>query len=144
MALITNIVAADEDEYVALGESMRPLDEWSGIDGRGLDTAKVTMLHCLVTGDQYDLSLTHHEPAYVAEEGAIVVRVADRVLDKLAAYDDEMLAHLAEELAATEDFEIEAWSVEDVHTLLVECAQLARLAESQGQSLFVWMHPAQA
>lgn len=144
MALITYVVAADEDEYAAVGESMQPLDEWSGIDGRGIDTSKVTMLHCLITGDGYDLSLSFHEPAYVADGGVIVVRLAERVLEKLAAYDDEILAQLAEELAATEDFEMEAWTVEDVHALLTEFAQLARLAESQGQSLLVWMCPMQS
>ncbi len=144
MALITYFVAADENEFVAVAESMCPLDEWSGIEGKGLDTTKITMLHCLVTGDEYDLSLTLHEPACVAEEGTVVVRIADRVLEKMAAYDVEVLSQLAEELAATEVFEIEAWPVEDVHALLVELAGLARLAESQGQALFAWMCPGQA
>lgn len=143
MAPVTNIVAADEDEYAAVGESSRPLDEWSGIDGKGLDTAKITMLHCLVTGDPYDMALTLHEPAYVNEEGAIVLRMADRVLQKLAGYDAEILAQLAAELAATEDFEAEEWPVDDVYSLLSELAGLARLADSQEQALFVWMHPAQ-
>ena len=144
MALITYFVAADEDEFAAVAESMCPLDEWSGIEGKGLDTTKITMLHCLVTGDEYDLSLSLHEPACVAEEGTVVVRVADRVLEKMAAYDVEILSQLAEELAATEVFEIEAWPVEDVHALLVQLAGLSRLAESQGQALFAWMYPGQA
>lgn len=123
---------------------MCPLDEWSGIEGKGLDTTKITMLHCLVTGDEYDLSLSLHEPACVAEEGTIVVRIAERVLEKMAAYDAEILSQLADELAATEVFEIEAWPVEAVHTLLIDLAGLARLAESQGQALFAWLYPAPA
>ncbi len=144
MALITYFVAADEDEFAAVAESMCPLDEWSGIEGKGLDTTKITMLHCLVTGDEYDLSLSLHEPACVAEEGTIVVRIAERVLEKMAAYDAEILSQLADELAATEVFEIEAWPVEAVHTLLIDLAGLARLAESQGQALFAWLYPAPA
>lgn len=141
MALVTNIVAADEDEFAAVGESMRPMDEWSGIEGMGLDTAKITMLHCLVSGDEYGTALSLHEPVYVGETGAIVLRVADGVVEKLAAQDEDTLMDLSVELAATEDFEIEAWMVEDVHSLLTELAGLARLAESQGQALFVWMCP---
>jgi hypothetical protein len=144
LALITYFVAADEDEFAAVAESMCPLDEWSGIEGKGLDTTKITMLHCLVTGDEYDLSLSLHEPACVAEEGTIVVRIAERVLEKMAAYDAEILSQLADELAATEVFEIEAWPVEAVHTLLIDLAGLARLAESQGQALFAWLYPAPA
>ena len=141
MALVTNIVAADEDEFVAVGESLSPLEQWSGIEAPGLDTAKVTMLHCLVSGDQYDAALILHEPVYVAESGAIVLRIALGVVDKLAAYDDEALLAIGEVLAATEDFENEAWATDDVQSLLAEIAGLARLAESQGQGLFVWMLP---
>lgn len=141
MALVTNIVAADEDEFVAVGESMSPLEQWSGIEAPGLDTAKITMLHCLVSGDQYDAALILHEPVYVAESGAIVLRIALGVIDKLAAYDDEALLAIGEELAATEDFEREAWAAGDVQSLLAEIAGLARLAESQGQGLFVWLLP---
>ena len=142
--LITNIVAADEDEFAAVGESMRPMDEWSGIEGPGLDTAKITMLHCLVSADEYSVALSLHEPVYVAETGAIVLRMADSVVEKLAAYDEETLSYLATELAATEDFEVEAWAPDDVLFLLTEIAGLARLADSQGQALFVWMHPGQS
>lgn len=141
MALVTNIVAADEDEFVAVGESMSPLEQWSGIEAPGLDTAKITMLHCLVSGDQYDAALILHEPVYVAESSAIVLRIALGVIDKLAAYDDEALLAIGEELAATEDFEREAWATDDVQSLLAEIAGLARLAESQGQGLFAWMLP---
>ena len=141
MALVTNIVAAEEDELVSVGESLRPMDQWSGIEGPGLDTIKITMLHCLLSGDDYDTALTLHEPVYVAETGAIVLRIADGVLEKLAGCDEEMLALLADELAATEAFEIAAWATEDVYSLLTELAGLARLADSQGQALFVWMHP---
>lgn len=144
MALVTNIVAADEDEFIAVGESMRPMDEWSAIDGLGLDTGKATMLHCLLTGDEYGVALALHEPVYVGESGVIVLALAGSVVDRLAALDDEVLTQLAEELAATEDFEIDGWSAERVLALLGELAGLARLAESQGQALFVWMHPGEA
>ena len=140
MALVTNIVAADDDEFAAVGESMRPMDEWSGIEGAGLDTAKITMLHCLATGDEYNMALSLHEPVYVADAGTVVIRIADSVVEKLAACDDGTLALFADELAATEDFEAESWATEDVHALLSELVGLARLADSQGQALFVWMH----
>lgn len=144
MALVTHIVAADEDVFAAVGESLRPMDEWSGIEAPGLDTAKITMLHCLVSGDEYSVALSLYEPVYVAETGAIVLHIADSVVAKLAAYDDEILLHLAAELAATEDFEVEEWATDTVHFLLSEIAGLARLADSQGQALFVWMHPGQS
>lgn len=141
MGILTNIVAADEDEFAAIGESVRPMDEWSGIERRNIDTAKIATLHCLLTGDEFELAVSVYEPVYVAGEGALVLRIADAVLEKLAALDEDALERVAEELAATEEFEMEQWAAEDVQILVMDLAELARLAESQGQALFVWMHP---
>ena len=141
MGILTNIVAADEDEFAAIGESLRPVDEWSGIERRGIDTAKIATLHCLLTGDEFEQALGAYEPLYVGEEGALVLRIADEVLERLATLDEDALELVAGELAATEEYEIEQWEAEDVQALVMELADLARLAESQGQVLFVWMHP---
>ena len=141
MGILTNIVAAEEDEFVAIGESMRPVDEWSGIERRGIDTAKIATLHCLLTGDEFEEAVSCYEPVYVAEEGAVVLRIADEVMQRLTMLDEDALDMVAEELAATEEYEVEQWETEDVQALVIELADLARLAESQGQALFVWMHP---
>lgn len=143
MGLLSCIVAADESACVELGESLRPLDEWSGIEAPGLDGEKMALLHCLLTGDEYAIALTLQEPVYVSDSGVCVLRVADSVVEKLAAHEDDTLADLAVELAAAADFEIDGWAVEDVHALLVEFGELARLAESQAQTLFVWICPRQ-
>lgn len=141
MSVLTQIVAAEEDEIVALGESLRPLDEWSGIERRGIDTAKVAMLHSLLTGDDFDLAANFYEPLYIGGEGAVVLRLADEVTEKLATLDEDALDQVAAELAATETFELEGWPEEEVHAMVMDLADLARLAEAQGQMLFVWMHP---
>jgi len=141
LGILTNIVAAEEDEIAAIGESLRPVDEWSGIERRGIDTAKIATLHCLLTGDEFEEALGSYEPVYVVDEGAVVLRIADEVMERLAALDEEALELVADELAATEEYEIEGWDSAEVQALVFELADLARLAESQGQSLFVWMHP---
>lgn len=141
MGILTNIVAAEEDEYAAIGESLRPVDEWSGIERRGIDTAKIATLHCLLTGDEFEEALGSYEPVYAADEGAFVLRIADEAMERLATLDDEALERVGEELAATEEYEMEAWDTEEVQSLVMELADLARLAESQGQVMFVWMHP---
>ena len=141
MGILTNIVAAEEDEYAAVGESLRPVDEWSGIERRGIDTAKIVTLHCLLTGDEFEEAVGAYEPVYFAEEGAVVLRIADECLQRLATLEEEAIDLVAEELAATDEYEREQWEVEDVQEMVIELADLARLAESQGQALFVWMHP---
>ncbi|MCX7147634.1 MAG: hypothetical protein NT042_15940 [Sulfuritalea sp.] len=141
MGILTNIVAAEEDEIAAIGESLRPVDEWSGLERRGIDTAKIATLHCLLTGDEFEEAVGAYEPVYVGDEGAVVLRIADEVMERLASLDEDALELVAEELAATEEYELEQWEAEDVQVLVMELADLARLADSQGQAMFVWMHP---
>jgi hypothetical protein len=141
LGILTQIVAAEEDEYVAIGESLRPLEEWSGIERRGIDTAKIATLHCLLTGEEFDLVISAYEPVHVGGEGAVVLRLADEATERLATLDEEALELVAGELAATEDFEMEQWDPEEVLALVLDLADLARLADAQGQVLFVWMHP---
>jgi hypothetical protein len=130
MEFATNIVAAEEDEIAAIGESTSPLDEWSGIEAPGIDTVKVATLHCLLTGDSLQAALDLYEPVYVSASETVVLRIADDMLEKLAALDEDQLENIAGELAATDEFEDEQWDVEDIQ---------AQLTESQGQCLFVWM-----
>jgi hypothetical protein len=139
MEIVTNIVAAEEDEYSSVGESACPLDEWSGIEAPGLDTVKIATLHSLLTDDSLQLALDLYEPVFVAENETIVLRIADELMEKLAELDEDALESVAGELAATEEFENEQWDTEDVLAQLTALADLAQLAESQGQVLFVWM-----
>ncbi|MEO8410070.1 MAG: hypothetical protein ABI478_05825 [Propionivibrio sp.] len=137
MEFMTYVLAAEEDEYTALGDSVNPLEEWSGIEAPGLDTVKLATLHCLLTEDSLQTALDAYEPIYESANDTIVLRVADQLLEKLAELDEEALEELAEELAASEEYEREHWDVDDVLDYLMELCELAQLAESQGQLLFV-------
>lgn len=141
MAILTQFVAAEEDEIEPIGESLNPVDEWSGLQLRDLDTAKIATLHALLTGDLFDDAVAHYEPLYVSAEGALVLRLADELAERLAALEDEVLDDVAAELAASEEFEYAGWEGEAIGAMLADLADLARLAESQGQALFVWLHP---
>jgi hypothetical protein len=142
MAILTNIIAAEEDEIEAVGESLNPVSEWSGIEMRDVDTAKIATLHCLLTGDLFDDAVAFYEPVYVSDaEGAVVLRLADELTERLAEVDEGVLDDVATELAATEEFESAGWEDEAIAAMLASLADLARLADAQGQALFVWMHP---
>lgn len=141
MGILTHIVAAHPDEVAAIGDSLQPLEEWSGIERRDIDTAKIATLHSLLTGDDLDQALYLYEPVYAGMEGALVLRVADDVVEKLANLDEDALSRVAEELSATEEFELEQWDADEIEDMVMELAELAQLAQSQEQNLFVWMHP---
>ncbi len=142
MSILVNIVSADEDDVEAIGESQHPVAEWSGIEARDIDTAKIVTLHCLLTGEGLEDAFYAYEPVYVSgDEGPIVLRIPDVMMEKLAGLEEDALEIVGEELAATEEFELNNWPLEEVQSLVEELAALARLAESQDQALFVWMHP---
>lgn len=141
MQFETRILAAEEDEYIAIGESAQPLNEWSGLELAGFDTVRLATLHALVTGDSLQMALDRYEPMYVSAEETVVLRLADELLEALVDLDEESLESIAAELAATEEFESERCNEEDVFDLLNALAELAQLAESQEQVLFAAIRP---
>ena len=142
MSILVNIVTADEEEIDAVGESQHPVEEWSGVEVRDFDTAKLATLHSLLVYDNYDDAFNAYEPVYVAMgDGAIVIRIPDVVSDRLASLEEDALERVGEELVATEEFELSGWEVEEVQAFLLQLSDLARLAESQGQIMLAWMHP---
>lgn len=142
MGILVNIVSADEEDVEAIAESQHPVVEWSGIEARGIDTAKIVTLHCLLTGEGLEDAVYAYEPVYISgDDGPVVLRIPDEIMEKLAGLEEEAIELVGEELAATEEFEMNDWPVEEVMSLVEELSALARLADSQGQALFVWMHP---
>ena len=142
MGILVNIVSADEEDVEAIGESQHPVVEWSGIEARDFDTAKIVTLHCLLTGDGLEDAFYAYEPVYVAgDDGPIVLRIPDELMEKLAGLEEDALEAVGEELAATEEFEMNDWPAEEVLSLVEQLSELARIADSQGQAMFVWMHP---
>lgn len=139
MAILANILAAEDDEIETLGESLDPLAEWSGVALPDLDTAKIAMLHSLLTADLFTDALARYEPVYVSAEGALLLRLADELSERLAQLEEELLEPIAAELAATEEFESAQWEDGAIAAMLHELAELARLAQAQDQALFVWM-----
>jgi len=141
LAILTQFIAAEEDALADIGESLRPMDDWSGIESRNIDIAKVTTLHCMLTGDEFEQALYLYEPVYVSAQGVMVLRVADELMAKLALLDEEAQENVAMELAGTLEFEADQWDPEEVQVLVSTLAGLAQQAEYEEQVMFVWMHP---
>lgn len=136
MRFITHIIAADAEDLAAVAVAPDPLANWSGIEAAGLDTVQFALLHSLLTGDTLQTALERYQPICAIADETIVLHLSELVVEKLASFDEDALHELANELAATQDFENEQWSVETVLARLSELAELAQLAESQGQALF--------
>jgi len=141
MEFLTCVVAAEEDEYPDIAQSNSPLNEWSGIESPGLDTTKIATLHSLLTGDPLQLALDLYEPVFVAEgdDETLVLRIEAELFEELTLLDEESLENVVSELMATEIYEQDGSDPEEVMAFLTSLVDLAQLAESQGQALFVWI-----
>ena len=141
MEFLTCVVAAEEDEYPDIAQSNTPLNEWSGIESPGLDTTKLATLHALLTGDSLQLALDLYEPVFVSdgEDETLVLRIDTELFEELTLLDEESLENVVSELVATEIYEQEGSDPDDVLAFLADLVGLAQLAESQVQTLFVWI-----
>lgn len=142
MGILTQIVAADEHEAESIGESLDPKSEWSAVERRDIDIPKIATLISVLTGDLYDDAVVLCEPIYISPaEGAFVLHFSDIARERLAELEEEAIEVIALELAATEEYEYAELDHADLLEWLIELAELAQTADSQGQSFFVWMHP---
>jgi hypothetical protein len=137
MRFVTHVVAVEEDELAAVAGSASPLDTWSGIESPGLDTVKLATLHALLTGDSLQAALDLYEPALVSggDDEFLVLRFASEMLEELALLDEESMETVAGELAATGIYEEENADADELLFFLTSLAELAQLADSQGQVL---------
>lgn len=141
MQFETRLLAAAEEECVAVGESAQPLNEWSGVELPEFDTVRLATLHAVLTGDGLQVALDHYEPVFVSVDDTVVLQLSGELTEALLALDEEAMALVAGELAATEEFESVACTEEDALVLLEAMSDLAQLAESQEQVLFLVMRP---
>ena len=145
MGMRVNVVVADAEDAGAIIESEKPVEEWKGFEANGLDQAKFAMLHALLSGELFDEALDECGPLYGAsDEGPWLMKLPDDSVARLAELDEDALDQVGEELAATEEFEEDGWSAEEVKGFIIQLADLAGVAMAQGRAMFVWMMQGEA
>lgn len=145
MGMLVNVVVADAEDAGAIIESEKPVEEWKGFEAKGLDQAKFAMLHALLSGELFDEALDECGPLYSAsDEGPWLMKLPDDSVAHLAELDEDALDQVGEELAATEEFEEDGWSADEVKGFVTALADLAGVARAQGRTMFVWMMQGEA
>ncbi len=140
MGMLANVVVADPEDAGAILESSKPVEEWKGFEGRGLDQAKFAMLHALLTGALFDEAMGDCGPVHAAtEEGPWLMTLPEETVRQLARLEEDAIDRVGEELAATEEFEADGWPIDAVMGFVSELADLAGVARAEGRVMFVWM-----
>lgn len=140
MQILMNIVIGEPDEISAIGESLSPLDDWQGMEANGLSLEKLAMLQSILTGQTFDEAFDEYRPLYTAsEEGPWLIRFPHSSVRQLADLEEEALERIAEELAASEEFETDEVAADEAQDFLIELSQLAENAVDQDKTLFIWV-----
>ncbi len=134
------IVIGDLSESEAICQSLNPLEDWRGIESKGIGAVKIATLQALLTGQTFDEAFCEYDHAISAsEEGPWLIRLPDMLTERLAELDESALERVAEELAAAEEFERDGWPQEAVHTFLEALADLANVGLANESALFLWV-----
>ncbi|MHB9118013.1 MAG: hypothetical protein ACYC2R_07040 [Burkholderiales bacterium] len=134
------IVTGDLSETEAICQSPNPLENWRGIESKGMGPVKIATLQSLLTGQTFDEAFCEYDHAIEAsDEGPWVIRLPDLLVERLAELDEYALECVAEELVATEEFERDGWPLEAVHVFLEALADLANVGLVNENALFLWV-----
>lgn len=140
MGVLTDLVIANEDDAMQIANSQHPLGEFTGIDMKGVDSVKLTMLHSILSGQSWKDLLSQYDPvAEASEDGPWVFLLPTELVHSLAGLDEPGIMNIADQWAKTEEFRLDNWSLEDVTAALRDIANLARQASDQGKRVLAWM-----
>lgn len=136
------IAGADEAEDVRASES--PSAEWDGFSFQGLENVKLATLLSLISSrspdGEYEKWLGELPVVGEVDDRPwlfALSRAAVKSLATIAAQDGEEFEGLAEQWAATDEFE--GWEPADVSDLLRSIGDLAESATLERKTMFLWV-----
>ncbi len=140
MGVLSDLVVAPEGEAERILQSAVPSKEFGGIDIKGIDTVKFTVLHSILTGRTFEELSPAYEPvAMESDDGPWVFRIPTDLVSRLAGLSVDEIHKLAKQWAGTEEFTFDRWAESEVDKILTSISELARKAIGTGQVLFLWM-----
>jgi len=140
VGVLSDLIVGDSGDAEKIAESVTPSEEFDGIDIKGIDTVKFTMLHALMTGRPYEELLSEYDPAFeVSEDGPWVYVIPDELVSRLASLHQHELRGIGDRWAQTDEFRLDGWEPDLVVTTLGQICEHAAKAFSSHRSLFLWM-----
>lgn len=141
MGILTDFVVATDNDAVAIGEAVRPADQWPTLESKGVETIKLSTLYCAATNAQYtdDIQASFSLVAGNEEEGPWVFKFPPEILAAIAGIGQSDIPAIAASWAATEELQMDGWSKEDAAQFIKELQTYAQKALGSGASLFLWL-----
>ena len=140
MGMLTDFVIAEENDSNRIANSQYLLDEFTGIDIKGVDPVKLATLHSILSDRSFKDLLAQYNPvAEASEDGPWVFLLPNDVVQRLANLDEQQITEVASQWGKTEEFQLDRWSQNDVTAVLNNIVALTRQASVQGKRVFAWM-----
>jgi hypothetical protein len=142
---LTDLLIANDSEAPLIGDSEFPLDQFSGIAAKGIDSVNLTKLfHIAKRIDPTDESfidfVKQFEYLYErTEDGPWVIKAPQQLVSLLASLEDAEKSRVALAWASTQEFKADGWSADVVGEFFLELCALAKQAVEEGRGLVMWM-----
>lgn len=140
MGVLSDLVTAPADAAAAICRSTTPARDFGGVDIKGIDTIKLSLLHAQLTGEDVDSLLPAYDPIVSAsDDGPWVFLLPVAFVQRLATLGATERSAAGAQWARAEEFALDGWSPSDVDAVLTTICAEARSAETAGKELFLRM-----
>lgn len=141
MGTLSDFVIAEPSESQAIGESFQPSEIWPTLTGwKGIESIKLSRLYCSMSGEEYsnDLQKSFELVGGDKYEGPWVFQFPKHIQKSFAQFDLSKLGEVAAKWAATEELEMDRWSVDDAEQFIKQICEHAQKASDANKTLFLW------
>ena len=145
MGVLSAIIAAKKEDWVAIEQSAYPPASWPSIEVNGIDPIKLSTLHYLASGRtpgriRTILCAMRFRPAGGKKtEETWLLRFPNGVAATFASIDPLQSSVLAVKWGETDELQSHDWEIEDAQKFIVELSSFARQAKLQKTRLFLWL-----
>ena len=146
MGILSDFVVANDNDGPAIGESVRPSEQWPCLEGwKGIETIKLSTLYFCIAGESNSveetvaLSSEFELAGGNQEEGPWVLKFPTRVLSSIASLSPSAFSSVAEKWCATEELEMDGWSQGEAQTFVSQLQPLANSAIASNKAMYLWL-----
>lgn len=141
MGILSDFVIADTGSGVQIGESVNPIDSWPTLQAKGVETIKLATLYCAISGKDYhnDIQKSFQLVGGNKDEGPWVFEFPRDILGCIADLDTSNLHDVAQAWQATEEVQMDGWSIVDSSEFIRALSVHASDAVAAEKSLYLWL-----
>ncbi len=138
---LSDFFVADTSEVATINIESSPLEHFAGFSAKGVEIVKILTLLSLVDGSDVMANIGKMDSYFIqqSDEGIWIVAVPAEIVDHLAVASNARIESLAGKWAATEEWQLDGGTVEEVQWILNEMAKLSIAATNKKQNLYLWI-----